>query len=259
MNGGGSVTKIVSIHSFRGGTGKSNTSANLAAQVAATGKRVAVIDTDIQSPGVHVLYGFHDDTPSPALNDYLWGKCEISDTAHDVTRSVNGAAVAESSLSLVPSSVKPSDIARILREGYDVEALNEGFRSLSNDLQLDMLVIDTHPGLNEETLLSITISDTLILLMRPDKQDYQGTAVTVDIARRLAVPELLILVNKVPSGADRATLVADIEHIYAAEVAGVLPLSEDVAVNASAGLFSVTQPDHPWSQEIRKVAARLDV
>ncbi len=49
--------KIVSIHSFRGGTGKSNTTANLAAQVAMAGKRVGVVDTDIQSPGIHVLFG----------------------------------------------------------------------------------------------------------------------------------------------------------------------------------------------------------
>ncbi|MHA2160599.1 MAG: nucleotide-binding protein, partial [Candidatus Thorarchaeota archaeon] len=45
--------KIVSIHSFRGGTGKSNIAANLAATAALDGKRVAVMDTDIASPGIH--------------------------------------------------------------------------------------------------------------------------------------------------------------------------------------------------------------
>ena len=48
--------------------------------------------------------------------------------------------------------------------------------------------MDTHPGLNEETLLSISISDVLILILRPDSQDYQGTAVTVDVSRKLQVP-----------------------------------------------------------------------
>lgn len=41
---------IVSVHSYRGGTGKSNTTANLAALLAAEGRRVGVIDTDLQSP-----------------------------------------------------------------------------------------------------------------------------------------------------------------------------------------------------------------
>ena len=42
--------KIVSIHSFRGGTGKSNIAANLAAAAALDGKRVAVMDTDMANP-----------------------------------------------------------------------------------------------------------------------------------------------------------------------------------------------------------------
>ncbi len=50
--------KIVSVHSFRGGTGKSNTTANVAAILASLGQRVGVVDTDIQSPGIHVLFGF---------------------------------------------------------------------------------------------------------------------------------------------------------------------------------------------------------
>ena len=61
---------------------------------------------------------------------------------------------------------------------------------------MDYLFIDTHPGLNEETLLSITISDVLVLILRPDQQDYQGTAVTIDVARKLEVPKLLLVVNK---------------------------------------------------------------
>ena len=47
------MAKIISTHSFRGGTGKSNTTANLAVLVARAGWRVGIIDTDIQSPGVH--------------------------------------------------------------------------------------------------------------------------------------------------------------------------------------------------------------
>ncbi|MFX1564015.1 MAG: P-loop NTPase, partial [Promethearchaeota archaeon] len=47
--------KIVTLHSFRGGTGKSNLTANLAMYAAMKGRNVCVIDTDIQSPGIHVL------------------------------------------------------------------------------------------------------------------------------------------------------------------------------------------------------------
>jgi MinD-like ATPase involved in chromosome partitioning or flagellar assembly len=69
------MSKIISIHSFRGGTGKSNITANVAIMVAQPGKREGVIDTDIQSPGIHVLFGLDEEKMDKCLNDYLWGKC----------------------------------------------------------------------------------------------------------------------------------------------------------------------------------------
>ena len=80
------MSQIISIHSFRGGTGKSNTTANISALLAAEGQRVGVIDTDIQSPGIHILFQLDETEMSPSLNDYLWGECRIEETAHDVTR-----------------------------------------------------------------------------------------------------------------------------------------------------------------------------
>jgi MinD-like ATPase involved in chromosome partitioning or flagellar assembly len=44
--------------------------------------------------------------------------------------------------------------------------------------------------LNEEPLLSIAISDALVIILRPDQQEFQGTAVAVDVARKLQVPEM---------------------------------------------------------------------
>jgi MinD-like ATPase involved in chromosome partitioning or flagellar assembly len=179
------MSKIISVHSFRGGTGKSNSSANLTYLCALKGLRVGVVDTDIQSPGIHVLFGLDEQDMGKSLNDYLWGKCNIEETAHDVTASL-GPEV-KGKVFLVPSSIKAGEIARVLREGYDVGLLNDGFSALIEKLKLDLLVIDTHPGLNEETLLSIAMSDTLVLILRPDQQDYQGTSVTVEVARKLDV------------------------------------------------------------------------
>jgi MinD-like ATPase involved in chromosome partitioning or flagellar assembly len=72
---------IVSVHSYRGGTGKSNTTANLAALLAAEGRRVGVIDTDIQSPGIHVLFDIVGDDVHASLNDFLWHGRPISEVA----------------------------------------------------------------------------------------------------------------------------------------------------------------------------------
>src|SRR5918992_1415404 len=169
------MSKIISIHSFRGGTGKSNTTANVAMLLAAEGRRVAVVDTDIQSPGIHVLFELDQATLNRTLNDYLWGRCRIVEAAHDVTPSLG--VDFEGRTFLVPSSIQPADIAQVMREGYDVGLLNEGFRDLIKRLDLDALLLDTHPGLNEETLLSIAMSNALAIIMRPDSHDYEVAAV----------------------------------------------------------------------------------
>lgn len=255
------MTEIISIHSFRGGTGKSNTTANLAVAIARMGKRVGIVDTDIQSPGIHVLFGLDDERMDRSLNDYLWGDCSIEDAAYDVggQLGVDGGelAVIGGGVHLVPSSVKVGEITRVLREGYDVGVLNDGFNSLGERLGLDYLLIDTHPGLNEETLLSITISSVLVLVLRPDQQDFQGTAVTVDVARKLEVPEILLVVNKVLPEYDFDEVRGEIEKTYDLPVAGMLPLSEDVVRLASAGVFVVNQPEHPISEEIGRIAQRV--
>lgn len=253
--------KIISIHSFRGGTGKSNLTANVATQVAMRGHRVAIVDTDINSPGIHVLFGFDETRIDKSLNDYLWGRADINAAAYPLS-DVAGvdperAFLKDLAIWLIPASIRTGEIARILREGYDVGLLNEGFHTLLTHLELDYLFIDTHPGLNEETLLSIAISNALMIVMRPDQQDFQGTAVTVDVARKLEVPHLRVVVNKALSRFDFDKMRADIEALYGVPVAGVLPLSEDVTLNASSNIFSVTHPDHVWSGAIRDVVDDL--
>ena len=73
----------------------------------------------------------------------------------------------------------------------------------SRELSLDLLLLDTHPGLNEETLLSIAVSDAVVIVLRPDQQDYEGTSVTVRVARKLKVPQMMLVVNKTPGGVRR--------------------------------------------------------
>ncbi len=249
------MAKIISVHSFRGGTGKSNTTANVAALLAAQGLRVAIVNTDIVSPGIHVLFGLAEDSPARTLNDYLWGKCNIEDAALDVTERANGHLSGK--IFLVPSSMKTADIARVLREGYDVGLLNDGYQRLIDKLNLDALMIDTHPGLNEETLLSIAVSDALAIIMRPDSQDYQGTAVTVEVARKLDVPHMLLVINKAPQSVNPEQLKTHAEKIFNCEVAAVLPHSDEMMSLASEGVFVLRYPNHPMTGLLKRVATSL--
>lgn len=249
------MAKVISVHSFRGGTGKSNLTANVATLLASGGKRIGVVDTDIQSPGIHILFGMSQETMSRSLNDYLWGRCDIAAAAHDVTASLDAGLAGR--VFLIPSSSNASDIARVMHDGYDVGLLNDGFHNLIRELKLDALIIDTHPGLNEETLLSIAICEALAIVMRPDQQDYEGTSVAVSVARKLGVPRMVLVVNKTPAAFNFRDVKERVETTYNCEVAAVLPHSEELMILSSGGVFALRYPAHPVTALYEQVATRL--
>lgn len=249
------MARIISIHSFRGGTGKSNLTANLAALIAATGRRVGVVDADIQSPGIHILFGLSGTTIRRSLNDYLWGRSEIQETAIDVSAQLGLAG--DGKLFLVPSSINSGEIARVLRDGCDARALTSGLRKLARALHLDVVLIDTHPGLNEETLLSIALSHALVIILRPDQQDYEGTGVTVEVASALSVPKMLLVVNKAPALFDAEDVRARVAAAYGCPVAAVIPHADEMMALASGELFALRYPDHPIAAALCTLAADL--
>jgi Flp pilus assembly CpaE family ATPase len=73
----------------------------------------------------------------------------------------------------------------------------------------------------------------------------------------LSVPNLLLVLNKVPGTLDSDDLRQQMADAYGTPTAAVLPLSTQMVVNASGGLFSLTHPDHPWSQGIRSIVENL--
>ncbi len=251
------MKKIVAIHSYRGGTGKSNITANVAALLAARGARVAVIDTDIQSPGIHAIFNLDRAAIGPCLNDFLWGRSPIEKIAYDLGCPIVPDTGPAGQVYLVPSSMNPGEITRILREGYDVGLLNDGLHRLIETLRLDHLLIDTHPGLNEETILSMAIADALFLVLRPDRQDFQGSGVTIEVARKLDVPSLSLIINKVLPSSDFASLQADVERTFKAPVAAVLPLSERMLSLGSSDLYCKRFSDDAVVEGLRAIARQI--
>lgn len=251
------MTKMVSLHSYRGGTGKSNLTANLATSMALLGHKVGIVDTDIQSPGIHFLFGLNEQTIKRTLNDYLWGKCEIKDAICDLGTVFSGKS--GGNLYLIPSSTKLEEIATVLSDGYDVDLLQEGFNTLNHELDLDYLFIDTHPGLNEETLFSVGLSDTLVLILRPDRQDYYGTAIMLQVAQQLDVPQVLLVMNKALPGVDLNDIKQKLEETYQKTVAGILPLSTDMLRLGSEGLFCLHYPDHELTKQFNQIIFQIGV
>jgi MinD-like ATPase involved in chromosome partitioning or flagellar assembly len=241
--------EIIAVHSFRGGTGKSNITANLAYAIAKKGNRVGVIDTDVQSPGIHTLFGLTKDQIIYTLNDYLLARAALQSVAYDMSEKLK---LETGKLFLVPASMDITQISYILKEGYNVTLLNAGLRDMLTQLNLDYLLVDTHPGINEETLLSISLANHTVVVLRADQQDYQGTSITVAVARKLGAHPGLVI-NMLPAIFDEADVVQTAEEAYKAEVWAVIPHSQDVLSNGSAGLVYADMPDHAFSQKIDQI------
>jgi len=249
------MNKIVTIHSFRRGVGKTSLAANLATLLALQGQRVALVDRNFQSPSAHLFFGINDGDITHTLNDYLWNKCDILSTVQDVTAKL-GSEI-KGTLFLAAASTQVSEIMHILRNPINIERYTNGFQKLETELALDVLLVDSPAGLDEDTLPSIAVSNTLVLVLHPDKQDYQGTAVIVDVARNLQVPKIQVVLNDTPEAVDMVSAQSQLEQTYQCDKGFILPHAEELMALSSNQLFVLRYPEHPLTIRIQELAESI--
>jgi septum site-determining protein MinD len=251
------MSKIVAFHSFGRGTGKSCLTANLAALLAGAGRRVGVVEADLTAPSQTALWELDDAALGGTLNDYLWGRCDIGEVVHDLTPQLRMAGPGR--VCLAPASPRPNEVARILRGGVYAHTLDEALEALSAMPEVDLWLADTPAGLTEEALTAFGAADELVVLLLLDRREYQGTAVTLDVARQLGVPQVRLLLNQLPAAIDPDEAKKKVETTYRCEVVGVLPFSAEQAALGSSGLFAWQHPNHPLTALLLEIAARLGV
>ncbi|MFN8441280.1 MAG: MinD/ParA family protein [Caldilineaceae bacterium] len=261
------MTHISFVHSYRGGAGKSTMAANLAALLTDQGKRVGIIDTNLQAPSLHYLFNLND--PTPTFNDYLRGRCLIQSAVHDITKKKvqNGNATAASStasaaarnrsLLLLPASDQMNEIAYVWENGVDREMLTKGIHEMAKFFALDFLFVDTDPGLDKQTFFALEAANSFFMVMTPDEQDSRGAAATVQVARQLEIPHIWVLVNKLPPTVEQATVKLEIEALCDSPVTGIFPHAEEILQHASKGIFVHDYPDHPITAGLKKVVDEL--
>lgn len=251
------MTRIVTVHSFRRGTGKSTLLSNVATLMAMQGLRVGIVDVNFQAPSMFVFFSLGEDELKYSLNDYLWGNCDIEEAAHDLTPRLRLGVAIDGRLLLVSASPRNSEIARVLMGGYYVDLLGSGIHELSERLNLDVVLIDTNAGVNEETMLAIALANSVLIMLHPDQQDYEGTGIIVDVARRLEVAQLLLVANEVPATFALEQVKSQLAQSYQCHVAAVLPYSEEIMGLASRGIFVLRYPQHPITETFKQITAGL--
>ncbi|NEP84950.1 MAG: P-loop NTPase [Okeania sp. SIO3B3] len=249
------MAKIVAVNSFRRGVGRSSLTANLMALLAINGWRVGLVDANIQSPSLHLMFNLSKDDVNHTLNDYLLGKCDIQETVYDVAPQL-GAKMTSSAL-LVPCDPNINAITHIIRTGYDVQRIGAGVQTLVEEFKLDLLLVDTQPGLNEDSLLVMAILDIALVVLRTDKQDFEGTGITLSVARSLNVPNIMLLVNEVPTLFDYARVADQVKKRFNSDVVGILPHTDEMMALSSTDLFVLRYPNFALTRSLHEVARRL--
>ncbi|NJP04848.1 MAG: AAA family ATPase [Chloroflexaceae bacterium] len=248
----------IAFHSARAGTGKSTIVANLATILVVSGYRVGILDANLQSALMHQYFSLDVNHPFPTLNQYLLGECQAQQMVYDVTPRTTPTLPGQ--VLLLPASTDAQALEQVLRNGYNTDRITDTLVSLIDQLQFDFFLIDTHAGWQERTLLtmlSMAIVDTLLIVMRLDQNDYQGTGVLLDLARELEVPNIALVLNQVAMHVSHEQVQERIEQTYQCPVMALLEYSDHPTLVTQNHLFVLKHPRHPLTQSLKQLAMLL--
>jgi septum site-determining protein MinD len=249
--------KSIAVHSFKGGTGKSTITANTSVALALDGKRVCVMDMDLEGPGLHVIFNIDPSEVKYTLNDVLRGSASPEMAAISMNDRLG---LSKGEIYFCPASSRVDEMLKTLRTGFEVDSFSKAIARLKEHFKLDFLLIDTHPGIENDTLLSMGVCEHLLIVSRLDQQDIFGTGVIIELARVLEKPAHLAL-NMVPKGIKDSQITLLAKKIAAnlnTELLTWLPFSDDILGSLSKSVFLLSMPKNPMSERFTKVARAFE-
>lgn len=250
------MTKVIAVHSFKGGTGKTTLSANMAATLAQRSSKVGVMDLDLSGPGLHVIFGLKKGEIKSTLTDIFLGDASPEDVVIDLTQRLG---ISKGRLYFCPASNKVEDMLRLLKTGLEVNLFQDTLQKVGEQYKLDYIIVDTHPGVENDTVLAMGCCDALVLVSRVDQQDLFGTAVMVLLAETFEKPTFLTL-NMIPPGVkikDAVKVGKELAQLFRSRFLEAFEFQLDVINNLSRSVFVLDQPNSSFAKKISEAAENL--
>ena len=254
--------KILALHSYKGGTGKTLLSTNLAAMHANRGKSVCLLDLDFRAPSLHAI--FQTNSSECWLNDYLNDACEIKNVLMDLTRTLSGKGKFLVGLAN-PATEAIREMCAKDRK-WEMKALGQLLalkKSLINDMQLDYVIFDTSPGLQYSSINAIVSADVALVITGMDTSDIEGTQRMIQELYELFDKKTGLIMNKVPieiisSKNEEKNLSKQLIGDYNLPLLEIIPCFCDILRAGGTRIFATEKPDHPFMETLEKIAVKIE-
>jgi len=244
--------KVITIHSFKGGTGKSLIATNLAAAYALRGSDTCLIDMDFRAPTLHVVF-----KPQGAkwFNDYLDGRCGVEEVLSEMGAQLGLKA----KLSVAFANPSPEAIREMMVKSLNWERQALGrlleFTRRLKQMGYEYCIIDTSPGYIYSSINALVAADTSVIVLTMDDSDVEGTKEMLNELYKLLERRALLILNKAVGNVENA--IKSVKERIGEEPLGIIACSCDIAARPRRSIYVVEDPQHPFAKDIEEVASKI--
>ncbi|MFZ2172234.1 MAG: AAA family ATPase, partial [Methylococcaceae bacterium] len=209
-----SIKRVV-FYSYKGGVGRTTALIQTAFQLARQGKRVVLVDMDVEAPGLQALLPPTDKPVDEGLIDYLWERQTCFFDEHhqpqiELTNIIYSVKDSQSrrDLFIVPAGkIGQRYIQRlsILSTTHLFSANTDPWYQFEEELwkqyQPDIMLIDARTGLNEWGGLSLLqLADEAFVVLYPSQQNAEGICFVRNLLKELTGVQAKLVLSPIPVG-----------------------------------------------------------
>jgi septum site-determining protein MinD len=255
------MSKIIAVHSYKGGTGKTLLSVNLAATFAKAGKKVCIFDLDFRAPSLFSI--LKAENSEVWFNDYLNdNNCDITKVIVDLSSRIPGNGKFFAGLAN-PSTDAIRDMSSKDRK-WEMRALGRLLalrEKLIKDQEFDYLFLDTSPGLQYSSINAIVAADYVVVATTGDRSDVDGTKRMLKELYNLFEKKTGLVLNKVidPSATAKKTEISSkVKTVYQVPMLGMVPCFCEILRAEGNLIFVQDKPDHPFTKILAEMAKKIE-
>lgn len=227
--------KVVGVVSLKGGVGKTSSVVSLGASLNKMGKKVLLIDGNYSAPNL----GLHLDIiePKSTIHHVLSENHKIQDAIHEAH-----------GMDVIPAA---------LFHNYNINPLKLKTKLKTLKDKYDVILLDSSPSLDNETLSVMLASDELLVVTTPDISTLSMTLKAINQAKKRGTPITGLILNKVYNKNFELSL-DDIEKTSSVPVMAVIPHDKNIVKSqAYFTPYVHHKPKAKGSDEYQKLAAML--